>query len=114
MLLCNRKVSLTLTVTGPNEGLLKFSKDIGSKNKPFDYSKIATLLENSWDLWDERDFGELEKVKNRLVYKLQTHWGIMPTIIQDLSDAYKDLTFLVYCVMEGPAFAGAYFSFRER
>ena len=96
-----------LTVTGSKEGLLKFSKDIGTKDKPFDYSKIATLVENSWDSRDERDCGEVKKVKNQLVYKFQTAWGYRPKLIQDLSGIYKDLRFLIYYVEEGPAFVGA-------
>jgi len=96
-----------LTVTGSKEGLLKFSKDIGSKDKPFDYSKIATLVENSWDSRDERDYGEVKKFKDQLVYKFQTAWGYRPKLIQDLSGIYKDLSFLIYYVEEGPAFVGA-------
>jgi len=96
-----------LTVTGTKEGLLKFSKDIGSKNKPFDYSKISTLVENSWDSRDERDSGEVKKVKDQLVYKFQTAWGYRPKLIQDLSGLYKDLSFLIFYVEEGPAFVGA-------
>ena len=96
-----------LTVTGTKERLLKFSKDIGSKNKPFDYSKIATLVENSWDSRDERDSGEVKKVKDQLVYKFQTAWGYRPKLLQDLSGLYKDLSFLIFYVEEGPAFVGA-------